>query len=259
MLSSHPAAPDAYEVAEQPGEGRGKALDAAAVGELPTHSDMKYCSFRRTFRSALQKAAKVLLEVTLGQRTSCHICVHIAEQGQDYPGEALDAAAVGQLPAVKECASCCLSTFAKQEGMGLQITNFRVADCGHETALARPLMLLLLTGSLLGCMPARACPREQHSPQGEVHLNTAQLWTVQVLKHMTGCAGGMSGVLQAAGGEVCPSVLAAPFSLGRDIVGNSVCCANFQNPPWQEHCCRPLVGQSLEVGIPHPQTPGFKS
>ena len=60
-------------------------------------------------------------------------------------------------------------------------------------------------------------------------------------------------MLQAAGGEVCPSVLTAPFSLGRDIVGNSVCCANFQNPPWQEHRCRPLVGQSLEVGVPHPK------
>ena len=54
-------------------------------------------------------------------------------------------------------------------------------------------------------------------------------------------------MLQPAGGEVCPSVLTAPFSLGRDIVGNAVCCANFQNPPWQEHRCRPLVGQVLEV------------
>ena len=39
MLSSHPAAPDAYEVAEQPGDGRGKALDAAAVGELPAFEE----------------------------------------------------------------------------------------------------------------------------------------------------------------------------------------------------------------------------
>ena len=57
----------------------------------------------------------------------------------------------------------------------------------------------------------------------------------------------MSGHLLAAGGEVCPGVMSAPFELGKDIVGNAVCCANYTNPPSQTHVCRFLPGQVPEV------------
>ena len=46
-----------------------------------------------------------------------------------------------------------------------------------------------------------------------------------------------------AAGEACPAVLPAPFSLGDDVNGNSVCCASYRNPPEQIHIARPLPGQ----------------
>ena len=65
-------------------------------------------------------------------------------------------------------------------------------------------------------------------------------------------AGGMVGELRAPGGEVCPMLVPAPFSLGEDITTNTVCCATYCNPPHQRHTCRPLPDQSLEV---HPFPP----
>ena len=57
----------------------------------------------------------------------------------------------------------------------------------------------------------------------------------------------MSGILLPSDGEVCPSVLPAPFELGADITSNGVCCASYRNPPEQLHQCRFLPGQVPEA------------
>ncbi|MCJ1427328.1 hypothetical protein MMC29_005231 [Sticta canariensis] len=60
-------------------------------------------------------------------------------------------------------------------------------------------------------------------------------------------AGGMSGFLLPASGEACPAVVPAPFALGEDVAGNSVCCACYRDPPEQVHVARPLPGQMFEL------------
>lgn len=41
-------------------------------------------------------------------------------------------------------------------------------------------------------------------------------------------AGGMSGRMLVAAEDPCPSVLPAPYQLGKDISPNGVVCANFK-------------------------------
>lgn len=68
----------------------------------------------------------------------------------------------------------------------------------------------------------------------------------------TGSAsGGMNGSLLPTAGEPCPAVVPAPYSLGEDIMANSVCCACFRNPPHQRHTPRLLEGQAPEARALH--------
>ena len=43
----------------------------------------------------------------------------------------------------------------------------------------------------------------------------------------------MAGALLLCGGEACPPVVRAPFTLGDDITANDVVCASYTTPPHQ--------------------------
>lgn len=64
----------------------------------------------------------------------------------------------------------------------------------------------------------------------------------------------MNGSLLPTAGEPCPAVVPAPYSLGEDIMANSVCCACFRNPPHQRHTPRLLEGQAPEARALHMNT-----
>lgn len=49
---------------------------------------------------------------------------------------------------------------------------------------------------------------------------------------------GMNGALLLTGGEACPAVVPAPFSLGPDLTSNAVVAAGFRLPPHQPHAPR---------------------
>jgi len=48
----------------------------------------------------------------------------------------------------------------------------------------------------------------------------------------------MNGALLLTGGEACPAVVPAPFSLGPDLTSNAVVAAGFRLPPHQFHAPR---------------------
>ena len=61
-------------------------------------------------------------------------------------------------------------------------------------------------------------------------------------------ADGMNGVIVAAQGEACPSVMAAPYpGLGDDITSNSVVCCMYKLPPHHRHSVHLLPGAREEV------------
>ncbi|KAK9829481.1 hypothetical protein WJX72_006121 [[Myrmecia] bisecta] len=58
-------------------------------------------------------------------------------------------------------------------------------------------------------------------------------------------ANAMNGEILMPAGEVCPSVVPAPYDLGEDITTNGACCAAYRNPPKRPHVTRLLEGAKL--------------